>query len=118
MEGPDMHEVSLIESVVSLVEDERRRHGFSRVRVIHLRLGALGPAEPEALRFCFEAVAKDTVADGARLEIEMVPGEGWCSGCCRTVPLDERFADCPFCGNTGVPLTAGEELRVADMEVE
>lgn len=112
-----MHEVSLIESVVALVEDERRKQRFERVRVIRLRLGALGHADPEALRFCFDAVTNGTVAAGARLEIEIVPGEGWCSGCDRKVPLDERFGACPVCG-AGVRITAGAELRVAEMEVE
>jgi hydrogenase nickel incorporation protein HypA/HybF len=113
-----VHEISLIESVVSLVEDERRKQGFTRVRVIRLRLGVLGHAEPEALRFCFDAVTNGTVADGARLEIEMVAGEGWCAGCRGTVPLAERFAACPVCGNAGVLMTAGDELRVTEMEVE
>jgi len=112
-----VHEVSLIESVVALVEEERRKQYFERVRVIRLRLGALGHAEPEALRFCFDAVTNGTVAAGARLEIEMVPGEGWCESCCRTVPLEERFATCPVCG-ADVRMTAGDELRVAEMEVE
>ncbi|MEI9981839.1 MAG: hydrogenase maturation nickel metallochaperone HypA [Aliidongia sp.] len=113
-----MHEVSLVESLVALVEDERRKQGFSRVRVIRLRLGVLGHAEPEAMRFCFDAVTSGTIADGARLEIEMVAGQGWCSGCRLTVPLDERFASCPICGNAHVRLTAGDELRLAELEVE
>jgi hydrogenase nickel incorporation protein HypA/HybF len=113
-----MHEVSLIESVVALVEDERRRQDFSRVRMIRLHVGALGHAEPDALRFCFDAVTIGTVADGARLEIEMVPGAGWCPDCQRTVPLDERYAACPACGNARVRMTAGAELRLAELEVE
>ncbi len=113
-----MHEVSLIESVVALVEDERRKQDFSRVRSIRLRLGALGHAEPEALRFCFDAVTRGTVADGARLDIDIVPGEGWCSGCSRIVALAERFGACPICGGAPVRMTAGDELRVSEMEVE
>ncbi len=113
-----MHELSLIENVVALVEDQRRKQDFSRVRSIRLRLGALGHAEPEALRFCFDAVTRGTIVDGARLEIDIVPGEGWCASCCRTVPLEERFAACPLCGNAPVRMTAGDELRVAEMEVE
>jgi hydrogenase nickel incorporation protein HypA/HybF len=113
-----MHEVSLIESVVAMIEVERRKHEFSRVRLIRLRVGALGHAEPEALRFCFDAVTRGTVADGARLDIDIVPGEGWCSGCFRTVPLEERFAACPLCGNAPVLMTTGDELRVAELEVE
>jgi hydrogenase nickel incorporation protein HypA/HybF len=113
-----VHEVSLVESIVELVEDERRKQDFSRVRMIRLAVGALGHAEPEALHFCFDAITRGTVADGARLEIEMVAGEGWCSGCHRIVPLEERFAVCPACGAAQVQMTAGDELRVTEMEVE
>jgi hydrogenase nickel incorporation protein HypA/HybF len=113
-----MHEVSLVQSVVALVEDERRKQAFSRVRMIKLRVGAIGHAEPDALRFCFDAVTSGTIADGARLEIEMVAGAGWCPECRRTVPLGERFAACPVCGSARVRMTEGNELSVAEMEVE
>ena len=113
-----MHEVSLVESVVALIEDERRKQRFSRVRTIRLKVGTLGHAEPEALRFCFDAVASGTIADGARLEIETVPGAGWCACCRRAVPLEDRFSACPLCGNARVRMTAGDELRLVEMEVE
>lgn len=113
-----MHEVSLIESVVALVEAERRKQDFSRVCLIRLKLGVLGHAEPDALRFCFDAVTRGTIADGARLDIEIVPGKGWCSTCSRTMPLEERFAACPLCGCAPLLMTAGDELRVSEMEVE
>jgi len=113
-----MHEVSLIESVVAIVVDERRRQKFSRVRSIRLQVGALGHAEPEALRFCFEAVASGTIAEGAKLMIEIIPGAGRCSNCLRHVPMSDRYAPCPCCGNPQVLLIEGGELRVAELEVE
>lgn len=113
-----MHEVSLVENIVALVEDERRKQDFTRVRIVRLQLGALGHAEPEALRFCFDAVTRGTVAEGARLEIEMVAGQGWCALCRCTVKLDDWFAACPACGNPGLRLTGGGELRLAELEVE
>jgi hydrogenase nickel incorporation protein HypA/HybF len=113
-----MHEVSLIESVVALVEDERRKQEFSRVRVIRLAVGVLGHAEPAALRFCFDVVTRGTIAGGARLEIEQVLGEGWCPSCRQTVSLHERFAACPVCGAAQVTMTAGGELRLSELEVE
>jgi hydrogenase nickel incorporation protein HypA/HybF len=113
-----MHEMSLIESVVALVEDERRKQDFSRVRVIRLAVGVLGHAEPAALHFCFDVVTRGTIADGARLEIEQVSGAGWCASCRQTVSLCERFAACPVCGDTQVRMTAGGELRLSELEVE
>jgi hydrogenase nickel incorporation protein HypA/HybF len=113
-----MHEVSLIESVISLVEQERAKQAFARVNMIRLQVGALGCVEPEALRFCFEAVTTGTIAEGSRLEIEMVTGEGWCADCRGTVPLDERFGACPLCAGSHVRMTGGDALRLAEMEVE
>jgi hydrogenase nickel incorporation protein HypA/HybF len=113
-----MHEVSLIENVLALVEQERARHAFSRVNLIRLKVGALGCADPEALRFCFDAVTCGTIAQGSRLEIEIVPGEGWCADCRDSVPLDERFGACPVCAGQRVRMTGGDVLRLAEMEVE
>jgi hydrogenase nickel incorporation protein HypA/HybF len=113
-----MHEVSLCRGMVGLIEDERRRQGFAKVRKIVLEIGMLGHVEPEAMLFCFEAVSRGTVAEGARLVVERVAGAGWCDDCRATVPLAERFAACPFCGGHDVRMTAGDELRVRELEVE
>jgi hydrogenase nickel incorporation protein HypA/HybF len=113
-----MHEVSLIENVIALVEQERTRQTFARVTMIRLNVGALGCVEPEALRFCFDAVATGTIAQGARLEIDVMPGEGWCVDCGFTVPLVERFGACPACAGAHVRITGGDALRLAEMEVE
>ncbi len=113
-----MHEVSLIENVIALVEQQRTDDPFIRVTRIKLTLGALGPAAPDALRFCFEAVTTGTIAEGSRLEIELVPGVGWCADCGKSVPLDERYGACPVCAGGRVRLTGGDLLRLEEMEVE
>jgi len=113
-----MHELSLVEGIVDLIAEEARARAFSRVRVIHVSVGALGGAEPEALRFCFDAVARGTIADGARLEIRTVPALGWCSECSRQTPLAERFSECPACGRAPLRILAGDELRLSELEVE
>jgi hydrogenase nickel incorporation protein HypA/HybF len=106
-----MHEVSVMQSVIAMVQQEQTRHAFARVTMIRLSLGALGAAEPQALRFCFDAVTAGTIAEGARLEIEIIPGAGWCADCRCSVTLDERFGACPVCAG-------GHVLRLAEMEVE
>jgi hydrogenase nickel incorporation protein HypA/HybF len=113
-----MHEVSLVENIVALVEDERRKQDFIRVRIVRLKLGVLGHVEPEALRFCFDAVTHGTVAEGARLEIEMVAGQGWCVRCRSAVIVSDWFAVCPVCGDDGLSVTGGGDLRLAELEVE
>jgi hydrogenase nickel incorporation protein HypA/HybF len=113
-----MHEMSLMESIVGLVEDERRREAFGRVRTVRLRVGALAGVEPDALRFCFAAISAGRITEGARLEIDAAPGQGWCGACRRRVPLAERFDACPDCGDGPLPVTGGGDLRLVDLEVE
>jgi hydrogenase nickel incorporation protein HypA/HybF len=113
-----MHEMALCEGMVQLIEEEAVRQSFRRVRTVTLEVGALGHVAPEALAFCFEAVSRGTVAEGARLLVERIPGAGWCLDCGRTVPLSERFGACPDCGRRHVQMTAGDELRLRDLEVD
>ena len=64
-----MHEVSLCRGVLDVVEDERRRQDFAKVRKIVLEIGVLGHVEPEAMLFCFDAVSRGTVAEGATIKL-------------------------------------------------
>ena len=73
--------------------------------------------EPEALQFCFAAVSAGTLIEGATLEIERIPGAGWCVDCEKSVPLTERFGACPKCGGYAVRMTAGDEFKVREMEI-
>ncbi len=113
-----MHEMALTENVVEIVCEEARKQGFDRVRIVRLRVGDMAAVEPEALRFCFDAVSRGTAAEGAALEIRRAPGEGRCLDCGEAVPREARFADCPACGGRRVQLTSGDELRVEELEVD
>ncbi|MBS1190888.1 MAG: hypA [Rhodocyclaceae bacterium] len=113
-----MHEMSLAEGVLQLVEETARREGAARVKTVVLEIGQLSSVEPEALKFCFEAVAHGTMADGAALAILDVPGAGWCMACSATVPLQEVFGTCPQCGGYQVQATGGTEMRVKEIEIE
>ena len=113
-----MHEMSLAESVLQIIEDTARAQKFSRVRSVVLEVGVLSAVEPEAMLFCFDAVTRGSIAEGAKLEIVEIPGTGWCMECGKSVTLSERYGLCPECGDARVTITGGNELRVKDMEVE
>jgi hydrogenase nickel incorporation protein HypA/HybF len=74
--------------------------------------------ELEALRFGFDVVTRQSVAEGASLDIVEVPGRAWCLGCSRSVTVGQRFDPCPRCGGHRLRVTGGDELRIMDLEVE
>ena len=113
-----MHEMALAESMIQIIEGEAGRQAFSRVKVIVLAIGALGHVEPEALRFSFDAVSRGTIAEGADLRIEIIPGTAWCMDCGKAVPIAARYDPCPDCGGHQLQLTAGDDLRLKELEVD
>ncbi|WP_291988899.1 hydrogenase maturation nickel metallochaperone HypA [Candidatus Accumulibacter sp. ACC007] len=113
-----MHEMSLAMGVLQLVEDAAREQRFQRVKTVFLEIGELAAVEPEAMRFCFDAVMSGTLADGALLKVIEVAGEGLCFNCNQTVRLAARYDPCPACGGFPVQATGGTEMRVKELEVE
>jgi hydrogenase nickel incorporation protein HypA/HybF len=112
-----MHEMSLCEGILQVLEDHAGKQGFQRVKTVWLEIGGLAGVETEALRFNFDVVMKGSLADGAKLEIIHVPGEAWCEQCLKTVQLNQRFEACPECESFQLKVTSGEEMRIKELEV-
>ncbi len=113
-----MHEMSLAEGVMQIVEDSARTQKFSRVKTVWLEIGQLAGVEVEAMRFCFDAVSRDSIAHDARLEIIEMPGQARCMHCAETVRVKTLFDTCPKCGGQRVQVTSGNEMRVKELDVE
>lgn len=113
-----MHEMSFAEGVLQILEEAAGSQNFSRVKTVWLEIGRLSSVEPEAMRFCFDAVTRDSLAAGARLEIIDVPGSAQCFACGRTVEIVAVYDPCPACGGFGLHPVGGTEMRVKELEVE
>ncbi|WP_428489447.1 hydrogenase maturation nickel metallochaperone HypA [Rhodopila sp.] len=108
-----MHELSIADGVVEHCAEQAQGARVLRVR---LEIGRLSCVTAEALRFCFEICAKDTMVEGAELEIISTPGRARCRGCGSEIEIRSFAESCP-CGNSDLRVIAGEELRLKEMEV-
>jgi len=112
-----MHEMAIAESMLEIVENTARSNGAARVKVVRLEIGALAHVAPDALRFCFDAVTRGGIADGAELGIVTTPGAAWCMPCGETMPLQRLGEACPRCGSYQLTVTQGDEMRVKEIEI-
>ena len=113
-----MHELSIMQSALSLALDQARQAGARPGPYDRLRIGALSGVAPDALEFAFEALAPGTMAEGAELAIEHVPARFWCATCAREFQSDDMFAECPNCHSPSGELRAGREMEVASLEID
>ncbi len=110
-----MHELSIASAIVATVE---RHAGGRPVVTVSVSIGRLRQVVPESLEFCFAMVARDSVCEHARLEIEIIPAVLRCAACEHEWEIDEPPFRCPECAGGEVTAVRGEELEVDSIEIE
>jgi len=112
-----MHEVSIMAEAVRMAVETAQASGAQRVTGVRLRVGILSGVVPEAMRFAWDVVSRDTIAGGAWLEIETVPAVCWCATCETEFACVDFFGECPRCHNVSGELRRGRELDIAAVEM-
>ena len=117
-----MHEMSVVTSMLSIVQDEMDKHNVHTLLLVRVRYGDLANIVPEAMAFAFEALTQGTPLEGAQLELERVPVTLRCPQCNTefTPPPEESFfAPCPNCKTQiGHTVVTGRELYIQHIEAE
>ena len=117
-----MHEISIVTSLLALVEEELAKRRLHKLLVVRVRHGALANIAPEAMSFAFEALTQGGPCEGARLELEEAPVALRCPCGEKFSPTETRellFAPCPACGEIrGHTVEAGRELYLQHIEAE
>lgn len=107
-----MHELSIAQSAIELAEQAANGR---RIKQITLEIGELAGVSSEALNFCFDLATKDTLAEGAALEICARSGIARCENCQSTFAAPSRLAVCD-CGSFRICFVQGEELNIKSIE--
>jgi hydrogenase nickel incorporation protein HypA/HybF len=110
-----VHELSIASAIVATAE---RHAGGNRVTTVRVRVGRLRQVVPDSLQFCFGMVARESVCEGASLELEIVPAVLRCAACEHEWEIEEPPFWCPRCAGGGVAPVRGEELEVESIEIE
>jgi len=113
-----MHELSIVQEILEIIEAERERHGFKSVAKVRLRAGALSGVEPEALEFSFAVIREGTCAEKAELEIVMEPMKLVCRQCKFTTNDNHGPNACRQCGSLDVEIDATSGVDIVNLEVE
>ncbi len=113
-----MHEVSICQSLVSVVLDElaQREVGAGRLKRVRVVAGQLHQLVPDALVFAYELLTRDTPAAGSQLELRVPPLEATCKRCGWQGAMEPPIFLCEKCG-AGIEIKGGDELFVEELEL-
>lgn len=113
-----MHEMAVTEGILQIVLDHARRAEAGRVSAINIRLGRLSSLVDDSIRFYWEMIAADTIAEKAELRFERTEARARCLECNEEFALPKHTFTCPACGSDRFRIVAGEEMSVESIEVE
>jgi len=114
-----MHELSLVNSLLKIIDDYGTGQGFRRVNSLKLSFGRLSCLDRHSLEFAFSVQSVGTKAEGAALVFDILPARILCLNCDRESAMDGAWDHCPVCQSPDVMLTGGTEgLKLLEMDVD
>lgn len=112
-----MHELSIIQSIVDIAENEVRKAHAHSVESIELEIGDLAGVEFSALDFAWDVAVHKTVLERAERQIRHIEGRARCSDCGQEFTMQQLFDACPGCGQYFNEIIQGKELKVKSLVV-
>ncbi|MEO0141606.1 MAG: hydrogenase maturation nickel metallochaperone HypA [candidate division WOR-3 bacterium] len=114
-----MHEVSVCESLLDVVEETAKKHGAKSVCLVKVRIGEISGVVPELLEHAFEVLAPErSITRRAKLLIERVKPSAVCDACGKEFTPEDYIFICPGCGSGRTRLLEGDELILERIRME
>ena len=122
----EMHEVSVMSSIVDSVLEELKKYDVEKIEEVFLTIGELTFLGEEQLRFAFEVLTRDTLLEGSKLTIEKEQISVQCTACDYKGSVEYIEDDtmhyalpnltCPKCGEK-VEIASGKSCMVRSVRV-
>ncbi len=113
-----MHELSIVESIVRIAEEQAKKFGSQRVSRIEMEIGKCSGIEMDAFDFAWTEAIKGSCLDTSVREVIMIEAKSKCSSCQTVFSVENIYDICPECGEICCDLVQGKELKISSIEIE
>jgi hydrogenase nickel incorporation protein HypA/HybF len=117
----------MLDNVLKLAKEQ----DAVKVTEISVQVGELTFVTAEQLGYAFEFVSKNTIAEGAKLNVEIEPAEIKCNTCGfvgeahyhgpeihESSVVQRVFINCPKCGSNVTEVLSGSEFILREVKLE
>ena len=103
--------------MLSVVLRHAETNKATEVTAINMVLGDMSTVMEESVRFYFDIIAKDTIAEGAKLNFTRTKLIARCGVCSKEFEVVEFNFRCPECDGTESEIISGREFQVESIEI-
>jgi len=113
-----MHELKIAADLSAIVLEAAKKGKLTRVTKVNVIFGQMVQIVPDIFRFAFSETVRDSIAENAEIEIEVLPIKMKCVKCNSEVQVSDNEFRCNVCGSTELEFIQGKELFVNSIEGE
>ncbi len=113
-----MHELSICQSMLEIVDKTMAQHPGARLQRIYLDVGRGSTVEPSLLSEAYVVATTGSKYEGSELVVNEIPLIGRCRSCGNEFEYKEIALGCPKCESIDVEIASGMELNIRELEIE
>lgn len=112
-----MHETMIAESLLTQISEEAAKQNAKPVSA-KISCGKLNALNEDVLCFAFDAIAKGTICENMKLNVEQKPLKAVCRECKNTFAIDFNHIKCPDCQSENMEILPDAPLLLEEIEFE
>ena len=112
-----MHETGIAQSILEIAIKTALEKGAKKINNVAVKVGKMSAIDEASLRFAFDALKAETIAENATFEYIDIPLTGKCEDCGYESELEGYFVLCPKCSSGRVSILTGNELEIAPKSI-
>jgi hydrogenase nickel incorporation protein HypA/HybF len=113
-----MHELSIVAGLFETLEAQARENRAARITGVTLKIGRLSGVVPELLESAFDMYKKGTIAEAAKLTVDVVPLRVRCRACGAERSVESYVFLCAACASPDLEILEGTEMILERIELE
>jgi hydrogenase nickel incorporation protein HypA/HybF len=122
-----MHEFSFAYDIFKVAEATAIKYNAQKITEVYLEVGELTLIVPDLLKQSFKMATTGSIAEGAELIIEIVPGKIKCRECGKisTVTLNDeayltglQLFQCRHCESKNTEIVEGKKANVKNIKIQ
>ncbi|MBI4790303.1 MAG: hydrogenase maturation nickel metallochaperone HypA [Chloroflexi bacterium] len=112
-----MHELGIAQQMLKIALDHAGANKTEQITAFNIEMSDMADENPESLTLCLENLARNTIAQDARVNIARVPARMSCLDCGNEYDSATSPGACPHCHSTLIRPLEGDEFRLISIDV-
>ncbi len=112
-----MHELTILVELVDMVEQAMKENNIKKIDTVVIQVGQLSSIVPRFMYEYYPNAIDDSMLEGSKLKIEMIPGNGLCHHCNKVFNIVKNKGKCPICKADDWEMLSGQEFMLKEIRI-